>query len=165
MKIGFTELIVILVVALVVLGPDKLPIYMKKLGVALREFRKYSSELTDDIKENIVAPLDEAQKPLREALEPLNQMEEELKSTKKDIEKSFADIGKVKKEEPVKEEAASEKAEETATAKVEETATAEATPVEKMEAVTEEAAVETVEKPAAEAAKAANEPVKEEKEA
>ena len=88
MRIGFTELLVILAVALIILGPDKLPLYMKKLGQALREFRKYSSELTEDLKENVIAPLDEAQRPLREALEPLETMDKELKAGAKPAGKS-----------------------------------------------------------------------------
>lgn len=99
MRIGFTEILVILAVALIVLGPDKLPVYMKKFGQAMREFRKYSSELTEDIKENVIAPLDEAQRPLREAMEPLTSLDKDLKANVKDIEDSFRDVGKVK---PVK---------------------------------------------------------------
>ena len=106
MRIGFTEIIVILIVALVVLGPDKLPVYMKKFGEAVREFKKYSGELTEDLKENVIAPLDEAQKPLREAMEPLENLDKELKSNVKDLEQSFKDIGKPKPQEPAKEEAA-----------------------------------------------------------
>ena len=37
MRIGFTEILVILAVALIILGPDKLPAYMKKFGQAVRE--------------------------------------------------------------------------------------------------------------------------------
>lgn len=96
MRIGFTELLVILAVALIILGPDKLPIYMKKFGQALREFRKVSSELTEDLKENVIAPLDEAQRPLREALEPLETMDKELKASVKDLEDSIKSIGKTK---------------------------------------------------------------------
>ena len=96
MRIGFTELLVILAVALMILGPDKLPIYMKKFGQAVREFRKVSSELTEDLKENVIAPLDEAQKPLREALEPLESMDKELKASVKDLEDSIKGIGKAK---------------------------------------------------------------------
>lgn len=108
MRIGFTEIIVILIVALVVLGPDKLPIYMKKFGEAVREFKKYSGELTEDLKENVIAPLDEAQKPLREAMEPLENLDKELKSNVKDLEKSFKDIGKPKPEEAKEEPAQAE---------------------------------------------------------
>ena len=96
MRIGFTEILVILAVALIMLGPDKLPAYMKKFGQAVREFRKYSSELTEDLKENVIAPLDEAQRPLREALEPLESLDKELKANVKDLESSIRDIGKAK---------------------------------------------------------------------
>ena len=46
------ELIVIFIVALLVIGPDKLPMYAKKFGSALREFRKASSGITKDIRES-----------------------------------------------------------------------------------------------------------------
>ena len=46
MKIGAMELIVIFIVALLVIGPDKLPSYAKKFGNAMREFRKASSDMT-----------------------------------------------------------------------------------------------------------------------
>lgn len=108
MRIGFTEILVILAVALVVLGPEKLPLYMKKFGQAMRELKKYSSELTEDLKENVIAPLDEAQRPLREAMEPLENLDKELKANAKDLENSFRDIGKPKK--PQEQEGPAEKA-------------------------------------------------------
>lgn len=42
MKFGFVELLVVFVIALLVLGPDKLPTCAKKLGKAFQEFRKAS---------------------------------------------------------------------------------------------------------------------------
>ena len=80
MNIGLMELVVVFVVALIVIGPDKLPTYAKKLGVALREFRKASEDLTKDFQENVVVPLDEAQRPLREAIEPLQELEKGVRS-------------------------------------------------------------------------------------
>ena len=47
--IGMTELLVILVIALIVFGPKRLPELAKQLGKALREFKK----ATDEVKENI----------------------------------------------------------------------------------------------------------------
>ena len=41
MKIGFWELIVIVIVAFVFIGPDQLPVYAKKIGKMLRELKKY----------------------------------------------------------------------------------------------------------------------------
>ena len=53
MKIGTLELVVIAIVALLVIGPNKLPEYARKLGQAMREFKKASDSLTKEIKENI----------------------------------------------------------------------------------------------------------------
>jgi TatA/E family protein of Tat protein translocase len=46
-NIGPGELILILVIALVVLGPGKLPDVAQSLGRSLREFRKAASDVTD----------------------------------------------------------------------------------------------------------------------
>ncbi len=50
-NIGFPELLVILVIALVVFGPNKLPELAKGFGKAIREFKK----ATEDVKENIMS--------------------------------------------------------------------------------------------------------------
>lgn len=94
MKIGIQELLVVFIVALIVLGPDKLPLYARKFGEALREFRKFSSDATKDIRESIVEPLEEAQRPLKEALEPITELEKEVRGDMEGIQKSFSDIGK-----------------------------------------------------------------------
>lgn len=100
MKLGFGEILVICVVALFVIGPDKLPYYAQKLGEALKEVRKATSGISQEIKENIVEPLDEAAKPIKEAVEPLTDLKKEMDASVKDIQKSFNDIGKT---EPTKE--------------------------------------------------------------
>jgi sec-independent protein translocase protein TatA len=46
-NIGPGELILILIIALVVLGPGKLPDVAASLGKGLREFRKAASDVTD----------------------------------------------------------------------------------------------------------------------
>ena len=94
MKIGVWELVVVFIVALLVIGPDKLPEYAKKLGEALRQFKKYSSEATKEIRESVVEPLQEAQRPLREAMEPLNDLEKSVRGEVDDLKKSFEEIGK-----------------------------------------------------------------------
>ena len=48
--IGVPELLVILVVALIVLGPKRLPEVAKALGKGLAEFRKATSDLTDELR-------------------------------------------------------------------------------------------------------------------
>ena len=115
MKIGPMELIVIFIVALLVIGPDKLPSYAKKFGNAMREFRKASSDMTQDIRESVVEPLEEAQRPLREAMEPLETLKKDVEGSFKGVEKDLKNIGKpAPKEKDKKAEAAAE-AEDTAT--------------------------------------------------
>lgn len=97
MKIGLWELIVVFVVALLVIGPDKLPRYAQMLGKALREFRNATQDMTKELKENVVEPLEKAQEPLREAMEPLEQMDREIRSSVSDVDRSFKDLGKMKK--------------------------------------------------------------------
>ncbi len=48
-RIGTLEIVVILVIALVVVGPDKLPELGKSLGKALSEFKKFSTEIKEDL--------------------------------------------------------------------------------------------------------------------
>ena len=97
MKIGFTEIILIFIVALIVIGPDKLPFYAKKLGAGLREFRKATDDMTKDIRESVVEPLEEAQKPIREAMEPFEQLDRDVRNNFKETSDSLKNIGKAKK--------------------------------------------------------------------
>jgi Tat protein translocase TatB subunit len=54
--IGMPELIVILVVALVVLGPRRLPELARTLGKAMAEFRRQTTEIMDELQ---VAQMDD----------------------------------------------------------------------------------------------------------
>ena len=47
--IGMPEMLLILAIALIVIGPKKLPDLAKSLGRALREFKKATSELKDSL--------------------------------------------------------------------------------------------------------------------
>jgi sec-independent protein translocase protein TatA len=54
-NVGFPELIVIFVVALLVFGPKRLPELGRSLGRGLSEFRRASSELKTSIEREIQA--------------------------------------------------------------------------------------------------------------
>jgi len=47
--IGMPELAVIMVIALIVLGPKRLPEVARNLGRAMAEFRRQSSEIMDEL--------------------------------------------------------------------------------------------------------------------
>jgi len=51
--IGITELIIIAVVALLVVGPKRLPDLAKSMGKGLAEFKRTAEDVTDGIKESL----------------------------------------------------------------------------------------------------------------
>ena len=59
-NLGGMEILVILVVALLVLGPDKLPTFMRTIGKALGELRRTTSEFTNAIHIDMTAGRDTA---------------------------------------------------------------------------------------------------------
>ena len=153
MKIGFWELIVIVIVAFVFIGPDQLPVYAKKIGKMLRELKKYTGAASEEIQKNVVEPLNEIQAPLKEAVAPLTDIKKDIDSSVKDVTKSFTGIGKTSKEEAEKKAAAeAEEVVDLTEESVEELAEEPAAPAEETAPAAETAPAE--EKPAAEPAKA-----------
>ena len=69
-NIGTPELILILVVALIVLGPKRLPELAKSLGRGLREFQKAAEDLKDSLQKDFrpdaesPAESEEAERPI-----------------------------------------------------------------------------------------------------
>lgn len=59
--IGFTELIVIVIIALIFIGPDKLPGIATALGRAYAEFKKAGDEIKREIKDASRQPSDGAE--------------------------------------------------------------------------------------------------------
>ena len=51
--LGFSEILVIAVVVLLVVGPEKLPEFMQMLGKNIRKIRNASDELKDSLKINL----------------------------------------------------------------------------------------------------------------
>jgi sec-independent protein translocase protein TatB len=64
--IGPLELVLILVIALLVFGPDKLPEIGAKMGKGVRELRQLSREISQGVN-TITEPMDELRKPFDEA--------------------------------------------------------------------------------------------------
>src|SRR5262245_25663922 len=75
-QLGFSEMLVIFVVALLVFGPKKLPELGKSLGKGIREFRK----ATDELKSTWDEQVRDIQAPLSDVKRDLNDMGHDLKS-------------------------------------------------------------------------------------
>lgn len=88
-NIGFPEMVMIFVVALLVFGPKRLPELGRSLGKGLSEFRRASSDLRNSIEREI------------EASEIEQSIAETQKATEKatyDIKQTITDTPKEKKE-------------------------------------------------------------------
>ena len=71
--LGMGELLVIMAIALIFLGPKRLPDVATSLGKAIRSFRKATRDLTSqlEIDEEVKAPLRELQSALRDEPAPV----------------------------------------------------------------------------------------------
>lgn len=78
--LGMQELIIIMVIALLVFGANKLPEIGRGLGRGIREFRKASSELTDGPEETPEETEKPAKPPAVKQAEPAGGEEEEKKT-------------------------------------------------------------------------------------
>jgi Tat protein translocase TatB subunit len=81
--IGTPELLVILILALVVVGPQRLPELGRAVGRALREFRKVQDEVrgmvkTGMVKTGIGDDLDDVRKELRGTADELKRTSQEI---------------------------------------------------------------------------------------
>lgn len=71
--LGMTELLVILGIALLVFGPKKLPDLATSLGKAIRQFRRATTDLQDQLEldENVKRPINELKAALRDEPAPV----------------------------------------------------------------------------------------------
>lgn len=94
MRIGFWEIVAIIVVALLVIGPEKLPEYMKAFGKGLNSLKSATAEFSNTVQENVVQPLDQASGPLKEALQPIQDTADEMNREMNDLKSSVNAVGK-----------------------------------------------------------------------
>lgn len=82
MNLGMTEILIILLIALLLFGPRKLPELGRSLGQSIREFQRGAKSIREEfekaadvqelkeIKEEISKPIEELKKPLEAKEEP-----------------------------------------------------------------------------------------------
>ena len=87
--LGAPELIVILVIALLIFGPNKLPELASSLGKTIKEFKEGSKEFTETVVAPTIAPIKEAKAELeKDVLNPLKEGLD-LSSEMKDINENI----------------------------------------------------------------------------
>ena len=105
-KIGWGEFIVILVIALLVLGPKKLPQAMQALGKAIRSVKKYIHETTQELEDiddfkDIKNDVDGIRKDLRNMGSNIeNAVSEDAENLETDLKKTAQKIETVMEKQP-----------------------------------------------------------------
>ena len=97
--IGFSELIVIAIVALVVIGPERLPRVARTAGHMLGRLQRYVNDVKTDIDREM--QLDELKRLQAQVQESANSFENSLRSEAQTLQRSF-DQGATALEQDVK---------------------------------------------------------------
>jgi Tat protein translocase TatB subunit len=88
LNIGAAELMLILLIALIVVGPRRLPEIGRNLGKIMNDLRKISQEFTTDLTRELEAPakeLTEIAKELEAPAKELTEMAKELEAPAKEL--------------------------------------------------------------------------------
>ena len=105
-RLGWGELVVILIIALIVLGPDKLPQMGRALGKAVRGVKKYVREAAQELEDfdelkDIKNDVDGIQRDLRSMGRSLEKsVTHDLEAVEEDVESAADDIRSAVEEEP-----------------------------------------------------------------
>lgn len=92
--IGFPELIVIVIIALVVVGPERLPGMARQAGQVVREIRKMYDQVREQARSEIGPDFDEFERNLRElrSLDPRQQVRDFGRSMLNDLSSDAPEI-------------------------------------------------------------------------
>ena len=88
--IGFSEIVVIAVVALVVLGPEKLPKTARTLGHLFGRLQRYVHEVKRDIQREL--ELEELRKLQQNVQSAAKEIEESMVSATRDVQQNVRDV-------------------------------------------------------------------------
>ncbi len=89
---GYWEIVVIFVITLIVVGPDKMPALARKAGFYVGKFKKFVSKLLNDINYEIKSEELKHQLSIKAEESSLSQTVEEAKSSIDEIKKEAAKI-------------------------------------------------------------------------
>ncbi|MFV0237670.1 MAG: twin-arginine translocase TatA/TatE family subunit [Flavobacteriales bacterium] len=83
--IGFTEIITVLIIAVMLFGADKLPEIARTFGKTVRQMR----DASDDIKREIMKPVDEIKNEVEtqtDGISPFQEVQKEIADAREEIE-------------------------------------------------------------------------------
>ena len=89
---GYWEIVVIFVITLIVVGPEKMPALARKAGLYARKFKKFVSKIQNDINNEIKSEELKEQLSIKDDESSLSQTVEEAKSSINEIKKEAAKI-------------------------------------------------------------------------
>lgn len=91
--IGFSELLVIALVALIVIGPEKLPRVARTLGALMGRMQRYVATVKRDVERELdLAELDKLQQEVKQSAHQLkSEIENSVHQAELDIGKSVSD--------------------------------------------------------------------------
>ncbi|MBN9113672.1 MAG: twin-arginine translocase TatA/TatE family subunit [Pseudonocardia sp.] len=72
--LGFEKIVVLLVAALFILGPERLPGAAASLGRAIRKVKEFTAEAGRQVRDEVGPDLDELRAPLAELRAPLQEL-------------------------------------------------------------------------------------------
>ena len=92
--LGTSEIIVILVLALLIIGPNKLPELAATVGKTIRDLRNSAKEISKEISDDFVNPILDTTKGIQEDIQEdisLSSLRDEVKSFRNDLLSPFSD--------------------------------------------------------------------------
>ena len=89
---GFWEIVIIFVITLIVVGPEKMPALARKAGLYAGKFKKFVSKIQNDINNEIKSEELKEQLSIKDDKSSLSQTVEEAKSSIDEIKKEAAKI-------------------------------------------------------------------------
>lgn len=92
MGIGGMELMLIIIIAMLVIGPARTTIYARKVGKWLRILKAYVSSMTDEIKDTVAEPLSELAQPMKEITKPFEELTRDVNSAVQSASKPLDDL-------------------------------------------------------------------------
>jgi Tat protein translocase TatB subunit len=94
---GWFEIAIVLLVALIVLGPEKLPAYARNIGKFIRQFRKITSGVSKEISRAMdMDDVDEQEDGIKKELKAISKsLEEDAALLRKSLSEEAASIEKV----------------------------------------------------------------------